>query len=71
MVLKISSDVDKTYFEVLSDDPRFAQYPYVCFGRMAIPVVSMNKDDWFDKLADISSWVTDYLKEECHFEMDC
>ena len=71
MTLTITADSEKKFFEVITKDMRFANYPHAGGGRgMRTLFVPIYKKSWFEQLEDIATWVNNELNEECLFEID-
>ena len=65
MVLEIITDTEYKYFDVLTNDQRFAQYPKAFYGRGGrIVCATIDRKNWYKDLEEIASWVNNNLKEE-------
>ncbi len=65
MVLEIITDTKCKFFDVVTKDQRFAQYPKAFLGRGGRTVcATINQKNWYKDLEDIAYWVNNNLKEE-------
>lgn len=69
MTLEIRSDIEYKYFEVVTKDERFANYPLAFRGGFNNKTICtcIDKKNWFKDLEKIASFVNNELKDECVF----
>ena len=65
MVLEIITDTEYKYFDVVTKDQRFVQYPKAFLGRGGRTVcTTIDRRNWYKDLESIASWVNNNLKEK-------
>lgn len=77
MTFEIHSDIEYKYFEVVTKDQRFADYPMAFRSRFSETTFCtyIDKKNWYKDLEAIASWVNNNLKakdgtpEACFFAL--
>lgn len=71
MTLNISSDISYKYYEVITNDERFENYPLASRGgwRNDVFYTYIDKKEWFKQLRAIAEWVSEEYGEECQFQI--
>lgn len=70
MVLEIIADSELKYFDVVTKNQNFAQYPKAFYGRGGRTVcTTIDRRNWYKDLEAIASFVNNELKDECIFTL--
>lgn len=73
MVLEIITDREYKYFDVVTKDQRFAQYPKAFYGRGCSTgravCTTIDRKNWYKDLESIATFVNNELKDECIFSL--
>lgn len=65
MVLEIITDTEYKFFDAVTKDKRFDQYPKAFYGRGGRTVcTTIDRKNWYKDLEEIASWVNNNLREE-------
>lgn len=72
MTLSIHSDIEYKYFEVVTKDERFSDYPLSGVGGWNNDVyfTYLDNRNWWKDLREIARFVEENFHEECLFKVE-